>query len=141
MAKIEARATLHVEVPFTLNESEAAALEALAGYGTDAFLKVFYKQMGEAYLRPHEAGLRSLFEGARTHMPDILERARRARDTFAGRDIVRRNQRRDPVAEGQVTASPEVPAGSLVMPVTVEQGVDAPASHRGPPPPPPVSLG
>ncbi|MCX5478486.1 hypothetical protein OSH08_05690 [Kaistia geumhonensis] len=38
------------------------ALDALVGYGVDAFLKVFYEKLGEAYMRPHEAGLRSLFK-------------------------------------------------------------------------------
>lgn len=125
MAKIEARATVNVTVPFTLTEAEAAALDALAGYGTDAFLRVFCRQMGEAYLRPHEAGLRSLFEGVRTHIPRILERAEKAREAFVGRDAVSRSSLRDPVAEGRVTASPEAPAGRPVMHETVERGVDA----------------
>lgn len=86
MAKIESRAKLHVEVPFTLTEGEAAALDALAGYGTDAFLRVFYKEMGEAYLRPHEAGLRTLFESVRANIPNIIDRAEKARATFNGRD-------------------------------------------------------
>ncbi|QCG94287.1 hypothetical protein E6C67_08345 [Azospirillum sp. TSA2s] len=73
-------------MPFTLSEDEAAALDALAGYGTDAFLKVFYKEMGEAYLRPHEAGLRSLFASVRSHVPTVLERARTARKAFAGKE-------------------------------------------------------
>lgn len=50
------------DVVFVLNEKEAKALDALAGYGTDPFLEVFYKSMGRHYLSPHEAGLRSLFE-------------------------------------------------------------------------------
>lgn len=52
-----------------------------------------------------------------------------------------RRWRRDPLAEGLVTACPEEPAGSRVMPFTEEQGVDGAARHGGPPPPPPVSLG
>jgi hypothetical protein len=42
----------HAEVSLTLSltlgEGEARALEALAGYGTDAFLEVFYEKMGKA---------------------------------------------------------------------------------------------
>jgi hypothetical protein len=45
-----------------LNESESRALDALAGYGTDSFLKIFYEKMGRHYLEPYEDGLRSLFE-------------------------------------------------------------------------------
>lgn len=85
MAKIEGRATLNVAVPFTLTEVEARALEALAGYGTAAFLKAFYKEMGEAYLRPHEAGLRSLFDSVASQLPGILERADNARAAFDGK--------------------------------------------------------
>lgn len=61
MAEIEMKLVLDVQVTLNLNAAEASALGALAGYGTDAFLKCFYKNMGAAYLRPHEKGLRSLF--------------------------------------------------------------------------------
>lgn len=54
--KLEARATIQFE------ESELRALDALIGYGTDPFLKVFYKHMGSSYMKPHEAGLRQLFK-------------------------------------------------------------------------------
>lgn len=45
-----------------LNDAEVEALDALAGYGVDSFLKVFYEKLGRAYMEPHEAGLRSLFK-------------------------------------------------------------------------------
>lgn len=60
--KLECRILLKAEIHFVLNETEAKALDALAGYGTDNFLKCFYTHMGKAYLEPHERGLRSLFE-------------------------------------------------------------------------------
>ena len=50
-----------VESTMTFNEGEIRALEALAGYGADSFLRVFYQQLGKAYLAPHEHGLRTLF--------------------------------------------------------------------------------
>jgi hypothetical protein len=53
---VEARAVI------TLEESEILALDALAWYGVDAFLRVFYKELGKAYMGPHENGLRTLFE-------------------------------------------------------------------------------
>lgn len=59
-AKIEARAEL------VLSESELRALDALAGYGTDEFIKAFYKVMGEHYLRPYEEGLRSFLSSVRS---------------------------------------------------------------------------
>ena len=53
-----------VEAVLTLNHDELGALDALVGYGVEPFLKLFYKHMGEAYLKPHEAGLRSFFNAA-----------------------------------------------------------------------------
>lgn len=75
-ARIEARATM------TLNEGELRALEALTGYGDDAFIQWFYKNMGKAYMQPHEAGLRSLFKSVRAQVPAILRRVDRARAAF-----------------------------------------------------------
>lgn len=55
------RIKLDYQIEFILNEHEAKALDALAGYGIDSFLKVFYDRMGRHYLQPHEIGLISLF--------------------------------------------------------------------------------
>jgi hypothetical protein len=74
-------ADVSLTLSFTLGESEARALEALAGYGTDAFLEVFYAKMGKGYLRPHEAGLRSLFVLARS-LNGHLDRVDQARRVF-----------------------------------------------------------
>jgi hypothetical protein len=89
------RATTNIKIEFsatmTLNETECRALDALIGYGVDAFLKVFKQHMGEAYLRGHEAGVASLFEtvGKTVHpaLTDInqlrndIERAARNRSS------------------------------------------------------------
>lgn len=69
------------------------ALEALAGYGSDGFLKVFYQHMGRAYLEPHEVGLRSLFETIRTELPPILCRADSAKKAFMLLDPVIRSRK------------------------------------------------
>jgi hypothetical protein len=82
MAEIKATATVEGRVTLHLTESEAAALEALAGYGDDAFLKVFYKEMGQSYLKPHEAGLRSLFRTIDRDVPHALKRFQAARLAF-----------------------------------------------------------
>lgn len=59
------KAMIKPKVTFTidleLSEGEARALDALAGYGADAFLKTFYEHMGRAYLEPFEKDLRQLF--------------------------------------------------------------------------------
>ena len=87
MAKIEGRTQIHAEITFILTEQEAAALDALAGYGDDVFLKCFYEHMGRAYLQPHEAGLRSLLRSVRTgeaSVGRVLERFKNARMVAQG---------------------------------------------------------
>ena len=63
-----------VDVAIKLTEAEMRALDALAGYGFDAFIEFFYKYMGTAYMKPHEAGLASLFDTIRSELPPILRR-------------------------------------------------------------------
>jgi hypothetical protein len=82
MAKIDSKPLVQLEIVLRLTEDEAAALDALAGYGTEAFLKVFYTHLGTAYLQPHEKGLRSLFNEIRCGNPAIstvLDHAKQAR--------------------------------------------------------------
>lgn len=74
---VETRATIE------LSEVEMRALEALIGYGVQPFLDVFYQHMGKHYLRPHEAGIRSLFITIGSDIPDVLRRADAARQAFA----------------------------------------------------------
>jgi len=80
--KLTAVPTIAIQLKIELTENEARALDALAGYGADAFLKVFYEKLGEHYMRPHEAGLRSLFEGIRETLPKHLSKAEEARACF-----------------------------------------------------------
>ena len=82
MATLEGRPDLGLRISMSLSEAEARALEALAGYGSDAFLKVFYEHMGKAYLEPHEHGLRSLFEGIKENLPAICSRMDQAKKVF-----------------------------------------------------------
>jgi hypothetical protein len=86
MAKIDGRATLALRVTFELSEEEAGALDALLGYGADAFLEVFYAKMGKAYLQPYERGFRSLCE-SRGDLMALIDRARDARKVFTGERI------------------------------------------------------
>lgn len=84
MSRLTQRPKVEVEVTLRLNEIEMRALDALAGYNYDAFLETFYKHLGRAYLTPHEAGLRSLFDVIRSELPPILKRADAAREAFNG---------------------------------------------------------
>lgn len=71
MSKIKSNSQASVEfnVRFTLTLGQAKALEAIAGYGADPFLKVFYEHMGKAYLQPHEAEMRRLFSQIKDELP------------------------------------------------------------------------
>lgn len=85
MAKIEGRAMITATVTIALSESEAGALDALVGYGIEPFLKAFYANMGEVYLKPFEGGMRSLFTSVRSgegSVANFLKSIKDARKTF-----------------------------------------------------------
>ena len=79
MAEIDIRLKVDVSATLVLNERECAALEALVGYGDEAFLEVFYTYLGSGYLKPHEAGLRSLFAKVRETAPPAVQAVKDAR--------------------------------------------------------------
>jgi len=74
---------VQASVTIRLSEGEAAALVAIGYYGVDSFLRVFYKELGQTYLQPHEASVRSLFEAVRSELPQFLHNAKRARAAFS----------------------------------------------------------
>ena len=82
MAKLTARPRLDIEIQFTINEIEARALDALAGYGEDSFIKAFYEKLGKAYMAKHEAGLRSFLSTIRNEMAGPLAKMDDARKYF-----------------------------------------------------------
>jgi len=99
MADIDLKLALDVEVTIKLNGTEASALGALAGYGTDEFLRCFYKNMGAAYLRPHEKGLRSLFakvRGTDSRTQATLGEVRKAIAAFHQQEREARARRNSP---------------------------------------------
>lgn len=72
MAQVIHRATIEFSSVLTITEGEMRALDALVGYGDDAFLKAFQEKLGEAYLRDHEGGLRSFFAAVRDQVLPAL---------------------------------------------------------------------
>jgi hypothetical protein len=82
MAQITARPRIELFVQFTINEEEARALDALTGYGDDAFIKAFYENLGAAYMKSHEEGLRMFLKSVRAFMPGILSSTDNARKAF-----------------------------------------------------------
>lgn len=65
-----------------LTEGEARALDALAGYGSNQFLKVFYEHLGKHYMQPYEKDLISLFESIRREIPPHISRIDKTRKIF-----------------------------------------------------------
>lgn len=80
MSKIKSQSKLETKVILELTEIEAAALNAISVYGADNFLKFFYENLGESYLKQHEEGLRSLFLLLRDNMDQHLDKAKEARN-------------------------------------------------------------
>jgi hypothetical protein len=78
---------------FKLSEVEMRALDALTGYGDDAFIKVFKTQLGAHYMRDHEAGLRSFFATVRREVLPALGDIDRARRDLA--DAIRLRNKRE----------------------------------------------
>ncbi len=83
MATIIGRATADIKITLEISYAEAKALHALTVYGTNPFIQAFYKMMGKAYLEPHAAGLKSLFE-AFSNLPAITKRFEDAKEVFNG---------------------------------------------------------
>lgn len=65
-----------------LSEAEARVLEAMAGYGADAFLKVFYQKLGRYYMEPHEKGIRTLFDSVKSQIVPSLNKIDKAREAI-----------------------------------------------------------
>lgn len=55
-----------VQVTIRLNYEQAKALDAMAGYGAEAFIKAFKEKLGAHYITPYEEGIKSLFSEIRT---------------------------------------------------------------------------
>jgi hypothetical protein len=62
MSDVKINTTVEITATLNLTEGELRALDALAGYGADAFLKAFYVKLGQHYMKPFERDLRGLFD-------------------------------------------------------------------------------
>lgn len=83
MPKITLKPQLDVQIHLTLNEAEARALDALIGYGDDAFFKAFAEKLGEHYMKPHEQACRQFFKEARPLLIGALAQLDAARSVFS----------------------------------------------------------
>lgn len=87
MADLKARVELKFELTLKLNEAEAYALDAIAGYGDDAFISVFYEKLGRAYLQPYVGALRGLLSAIRTQLGPQLAEVKKARGLLAAGQV------------------------------------------------------
>ncbi len=101
--KLSGRLAVSFDSVLHLSEVEMRALDALVGYGTDEFIKAFYEKLGQAYMRDHEQGLRSLFEGIRLQVRPELARI----------DEVRNLLHRERASGGQLSQSCPAPVARL----------------------------
>ena len=67
-----AKANVAFAINFELTIKEAKALEAIAGYGVDAFLEVFYPKMGKHYLKANEDDFRALLVKIQSSLPNEI---------------------------------------------------------------------
>lgn len=70
---VQIETSVEITATLTLNEGQLRALDALAGYGADAFLKAFYVKLGQHYMQPFERDLRELFSLIRAEVPGALD--------------------------------------------------------------------
>lgn len=85
MAKATTKPQLNVSIHFEVDELEARALEDLAGYGDDAFIKAFYEHLGKSYMEKHEQGLRRFLQTIRTAVAPGLHDIQEARQLLENR--------------------------------------------------------
>lgn len=99
MTKVRNKATVEFSSTVTLSESAIRALDALVGYGDDAFLKAFKENLGEAYIRKHEGGLKEFFAIVREQvlppLADIDQARRDIHDAIKKREEDRQERLRE----------------------------------------------
>lgn len=74
---------MELTVTMRITESEARALDAMAGYGENAFVNAFYENLGKAYMERHENGLRVFLRSVRGFIGPVLHRCDKARAAFS----------------------------------------------------------
>lgn len=83
MAKITVKPKLEFKTILEIDEEELAALEAIFSYSPEGFLKTFYKEMGESYLKPHEVAVIRLHNTFRHQLSHELKSIKKAKELLA----------------------------------------------------------
>lgn len=81
-AKLNASTKIDITISVSLSLAEAEALQEFTGYGYDAFLKGYKKQLGSAYISKREVGLKSLFGTIDGPLSKEVAKAKKYRDNI-----------------------------------------------------------
>lgn len=76
------------EMELLISECSARALDALVGYGDDAFIKHFKENLGTAYIRDHEKGLKEFFGQVRSQVLPQIHRVNELRKQIDAPKII-----------------------------------------------------
>lgn len=79
---VKIETAVSITATLQLTEGHLRALDAMAGYGDDAFLKAFYVKLGKAYMQPFERDLRELFAMIRRDVPPALAGIKESRESL-----------------------------------------------------------
>lgn len=79
MSKIKVKPEVTITATIEFTENELNALDAMVGYGDDAFFKAFYIRIGKHYMKPFERDLRALFAKIRSDAIPALHEIREIR--------------------------------------------------------------
>lgn len=79
MADLKITTDVRVTATLEVSEGQLRALDALAGYGANAFFKAFYVKLGKSYMQPFEADMRELFNLINQQVPQALREIAEAR--------------------------------------------------------------
>ena len=69
---VEVQTSVEITATIRFTEGQLRALDAMVGYGDDAFLRAFYVKLGKHYMKPFERDLRDLFGQIRRTVPTAL---------------------------------------------------------------------
>lgn len=76
---VQVKTEVKITATLELTEGQLRALDALAGYGPDAFFRAFYVKLGQHYMKPFERDMRELMSAIREQVPQALAGVKEAR--------------------------------------------------------------
>jgi hypothetical protein len=80
---VEVHTDVQITATIRFTEGQLRALDAMVGYGDEAFLRAFYIKLGKHYMKPFERDLRDLFAQIRRTVPKAIREVEHARHRLA----------------------------------------------------------